>query len=168
MNNEFYSLYCILVMKMLATEDALCEHLPKMAAHSSNPKLREALTNHWEETKRQRTTLAKIAQQHSLSEEEALNDPFAMMLDETEEMVTVMKDPSVRDAFIVAAAQTVEHYEIAHYNTLISWSNTEYPDDNDKFSLILVEEEKSADILSSIATGGIFTEGLDQKAQVQT
>ena len=163
MNNEFYSLYCILIMKMLATEDALCEHLPKMAAHSTNPKLREAISNHWEETIRQRATLVKLAQQHSLIEEEALNKPLLMMIDETEEMVEALKDFSVRDAYIVAAAQTVEHYEIAHYNTLLAWSETEYPDDNDKFSLILAEEEKVSSLLQSMATDSLITDGINAK-----
>ena len=163
MNNEFYSLYCILIMKMLATEDALCEHLPKMAAHSTNPKLREAISNHWEETTRQRATLVKLAQQHSLIEEEALNEPLLMMIDETEEMVGALKDSSVRDAYIVAAAQTVEHYEIAHYNTLLAWSETEYPDDNDKFSLILAEEEKVSSLLQSMATDSLITDGINAK-----
>lgn len=163
MNNEFYSLYCILIMKMLATEDALCEHLPKMAAHSTNPKLREAISNHWEETIRQRATLVKLAQQHSLIEEEALNEPLLMMIDETEEMVEALKDFSVRDAYIVAAAQTVEHYEIAHYNTLLAWSETEYPDDNDKFSLILAEEEKVSSLLQSMATDSLITDGINAK-----
>lgn len=165
MNNEFYSLYCILIMKMLATEDALCEHLPKMAAHSTNPKLREAISNHWEETMKQRATLIKLAQQHSLIEEEALNEPLLMMIDETEEMVDALKDPSVRDAYIVAAAQTVEHYEIAHYNTLLAWSETEYPDDNDKFSLILAEEEKVSSLLQSMANANLIAEGIKAEAQ---
>ena len=163
MNNEFYSLYCILIMKMLATEDALCEHLPKMAAHSTNPKLREAISNHWEETTRQRATLVKLAQQHSLIEEEAVNEPLLMMIDETKEMVETIKDPSVRDAFIIAATQMVEHYEIAHYNTLLAWSETEYPDDNNKFSLILAEEEKISSLLHSMATEGLITEGINAK-----
>lgn len=163
MNNEFYSLYCILIMKMLATEDALCEHLPKMAAHSTNPKLREAISNHWEETMKQRATLIKLAQKHSLIEEEALNEPLLMMIDETEEMVEALKDSSVRDAYIAAAAQTVEHYEIAHYNTLLAWSETEYPEDNDKFSLILAEEEKISSVLYSMATEGLITEGINAK-----
>lgn len=165
MNNELYSLYCILIMKMLATEDALCEHLPKIAAHSTNPKLREAISNHWEETMKQRAALIKLAQHHNLIEEEAINEPLLLMIDETEEMVEVLKDPSVRDAFIVAAAQTIEHYEIAHYNTLLAWSETEYPDDNDKFSLILAEEEKISSLLQSVATAGIITESVDAKVQ---
>ena len=165
MNNELYSLYCIVILKRLATEDALGEHLPKMAAQASNPKLREALTNHWEETTRQRATLAKLAPQHSLLEAEAMNEPFAMRLDETEEMALALKDPSVRDAFIVTAVQTVEHYEIAHYNTLLAWSEIEYPDNNDKFSLILAAEEKMSTLLQSMATGGLFAEGINATAQ---
>ena len=163
MNNEFYSLYCVLIMKMLATEDALCEHLPKMAAHSSNPKLREALSNHWEETMRQRATLVKLAQQHNLIEKEALNEPLLMMIDETEEMVEALKDSAVRDAYIVAATQMVEHYEIAHYATLLAWSEIEYPEDNDKLSLILAEEEKISSVLLSMASEGLISEGINAK-----
>ncbi len=165
MNNEFYSLYCVMIMKMLATEDAMCEHLPKMAAHATNPKLREAISNHWEETTRQRATLVKLAQIHSLIEEEALNEPLLMLIDETEEMVEALKDSAVRDAFIVASAQMIEHYEIAHYNTLIAWSESEYPDDNDKFTLILAEEEKVSSLLHSMATHDLISEGINAKPQ---
>lgn len=150
---------------MLATEDALCEHLPKMAAHSTNPKLREALSNHWEETMKQRATLVKLAQQHSLIEEEAINDPLLIMIEETEEMVETIKDSAVRDAYIVAMAQVIEQYEIIHYNTLLAWSEHEYPDDNDKFSLIVAEEEKTFSLLTAMATGSLFSEGINSKAQ---
>jgi ferritin-like metal-binding protein YciE len=44
------------------------------------------------------------------------------IVEEAEEVIGEAKDPAVLDAGMIAAAQAVEHYEIARYGTLIAWA----------------------------------------------
>ena len=44
------------------------------------------------------------------------------ILEEASEVAGDVDDPSVLDAALIAAAQTIEHYEITRYGTLIAWA----------------------------------------------
>ena len=44
------------------------------------------------------------------------------LLEEAKEIMSEAQDPDVRDAGMLAAAQSVEHYEISRYGTLIAWA----------------------------------------------
>jgi ferritin-like metal-binding protein YciE len=81
------------------------------------------------------------------------------IVEEAEEVIGEAKDPAVLDAGMIAAAQAVEHYEIARYGTLIAWAEQL---GMDKASALLQEtlkEEKHADeILNKIAMQSVNRE----------
>jgi ferritin-like metal-binding protein YciE len=54
-------------------------------------------------------------------------------------------DKAVLDAALIAAAQAVEHYEIARYGTLIAWAHELGPDEVVRFLTTNLNEEKTAD-----------------------
>jgi ferritin-like metal-binding protein YciE len=67
----------------------------------------------------------------------------------------------VLDAALVAAAQAVEHYEIARYGTLIAWANALGHDDIVRFLNTNLNEEKAADTkLNTVA----LRKGVNRKA----
>jgi ferritin-like metal-binding protein YciE len=81
------------------------------------------------------------------------------LLEEAKEIMEEAEDPDTRDAGMLAAAQSVEHYEIARYGTLIAWA--EELGMNEAASLLeetLAEEKKADKLLSQLAEGKLNRE----------
>ena len=106
----------ILQLEDLASaEDQLIEALPKMAEAASNPELRNAIELHLGETKRQRTRLDEAFRLMGKQPQVETCDAMKGLITEGEEIIGLDGDPDVKDAALIAAAQRVEHYEIAGY-----------------------------------------------------
>ena len=67
------------------------------------------------------------------------------IIKEANEVIGDVEDKDVLDAAIIAAAQAVEHYEIARYGTLIAWAKQLGRDDCASVLAETLEEEKTAD-----------------------
>jgi len=105
-------------------EKALVKALPKMIKNATTPNLVIAIENHLEETKNQVTRLEEI---FNIMGEKAVAkkcDAMAGLLEEGDGILEDTEPGVVRDAGIIAAAQKVEHYEIATYGTLAAWAGT--------------------------------------------
>ena len=66
------------------------------------------------------------------------------LIREADDVAGEVEDKQVLDAAIVAAAQAVEHYEIARYGTLIAWAEELGHDDIVRFLTTNLNEEKAA------------------------
>lgn len=99
-------------------ENQLVRALPKMAKAASSPELRTAFEDHLEKTRGHVRRLDEIFR--SLGHPSKGKSCKAMigLIEEGEEMLQSNSEPSVKDAGLIAAAQKVEHYEIAAYGTL--------------------------------------------------
>ncbi len=107
---------------VLSAEKQLLKALPKMAKSATCEKLKSAFNNHLAQTADhiQRTTDAfeetgKVAKAKTC---EAMKG----LLKEADEILKMNGEPAVKDAILIAAAQKVEHYEIATYGTLCTWA----------------------------------------------
>ncbi len=111
-------------------EKQITKALPKMAKAAEHEELKEAFETHLEETERQIERLDEVFE--ALGEKPKGKKCKAMqgIIAEGEEMIK--NDEG--DAALIAAAQKVEHYEIATYGSLVSWAR-------------LLEEEEAADLL---------------------
>ena len=86
-------------------------------------------------------------------------------LEEGEQIVSAEGDPLAKDAALIAAAQRVEHYEIAAYGTARTLADELGLDDAKDLLDQTLDEESSADkLLTKIATGGMFRSGINQEA----
>lgn len=99
------------------TEQRLIKALPKMAdaAHSSS--LKSAFTEHLEQTKNQAHRLENIFRQLGMEPKRETCEAMKGLVSEGEEMIGAKGDSDVKDAALIAAAQRVEHYEMAGYGT---------------------------------------------------
>ena len=80
-------------------------------------------------------------------------------------MIQAQGDPAVRDAGLIAAAQRVEHYEIAGYGTARTLADQlDLGDAKDLLDQTLDEEANADKLLTKIATGGMFKAGINQQA----
>jgi ferritin-like metal-binding protein YciE len=135
-------------------EKRLTKALPKMAKAATTDVLREAFEDHLAETKKHVERLEKI---FKLLEKPARGKKCAAMAGLVEEGGKLIRekremDGAVFDAALIAAAQKVEHYEIASYGTLATWAEMLGLEEvSDLFEESLAEEKAADDKLTSIA-----------------
>lgn len=100
-----------------SAEKQILEALPKMAKATNHEELRRAFTEHEKVTEEHVRRLEMIFD--DLGEKPTGHKCKGMegLIEEGEEILSEDADPDVRDAALIAAAQRVEHYEIAAYGT---------------------------------------------------
>ena len=107
---------------LLHAETQLTGALPKMAGAAHHPKLKEAFEKHLAQTEQHVVRLKQVFQ--ALGEKAEPKPCKAMMglVEEGEETIGEgsEKEPLAADLALIAAAQRVEHYEIACYGTVRS------------------------------------------------
>jgi ferritin-like metal-binding protein YciE len=104
-------------------ENQLLKALPKMAKHASHQELKQAFETHLDQTKEHVERLDEIFEE--LDEKPTGKTCKAMkgLIEEGSEFLDADGDESVLDAALIAAAQRVEHYEIAAYGTVRTFAN---------------------------------------------
>jgi ferritin-like metal-binding protein YciE len=102
---------------LYSAETQITEALPKMAEAANAAELKRAFEQHLKQTEGQIERLEKIFEK--LGEEPGGKECKGMagLIEEGEELISEKPDPEVLDAGLIAAAQRVEHYEIAGYGT---------------------------------------------------
>ncbi len=106
---------------LLSAEKQLTKALPKMAKAASDPQLREMFEAHLEETKNQVTRLEQAFEAMGRRAKAPKCKGMAGLIEEGQEVMEMDAPEGVLDAMLIAAAQKVEHYEIASYGTLCTW-----------------------------------------------
>ena len=102
-------------------EKQLVRALPKMAKAASFPELQEAFREHLEVTRGQVERLEQVFELLDAPARGKRCKGMAGLIEEGQELIGKKSaDPDVLDAGLIAAAQKVEHYEIAAYGTLRS------------------------------------------------
>jgi ferritin-like metal-binding protein YciE len=152
MNNDLHELFLDQLADVHNAEQQLTKALPKVAKNAQSDELREAIEAHLEETQGHVTRLEEVAK--GLNETIKRKTCAAMkgLIEEADELMKEQKDSSALDAAIIAAAQKVEHYEIASYGTLIAWAEQMGHDEAAELLKETLEEEKAADEkLTSVA-----------------
>jgi ferritin-like metal-binding protein YciE len=145
-------LYIDQLQQLHSAETQITEALPKMIDKSTSPDLKRALETHLQETKSQVGRLEQILQQSTGKVESKKNKGIAALITEGEDIIKDAVDNSVRDAGIIAAAQKVEHYEIAAYGTVRSWAEILGEMQPSELLDQTLDEEKHADeVLTTIS-----------------
>jgi ferritin-like metal-binding protein YciE len=150
---------------LLSAERQLLEALPKLATAASTPDLLDAIEEHLDETREHVARLERVYELANLPATDEECEAMKGLIREGEEVVQADGDPVAKDVALIASAQRVEHYEIAAYGTVRELAKQL---DLDEVASILddtLSEETAADQrLTRIATGGLFTGGVNQKA----
>jgi ferritin-like metal-binding protein YciE len=137
-------------------ENQILKALPKMVEKATSPQLKKALESHRKETEGHVARLEQVFRMHG-TEPKAVHCPaIDGIIKEANEVAGEVADKQVLDAAIVAAAQAVEHYEIARYGTLVAWANQlGRPDCASVLEQTLTEEKAADQKLTGLAEGGI-------------
>lgn len=126
-------------------EQQLTKALPKMAKAAENEELRQAFESHLAETQGQIERLEEAAESLGESIKRKKCKGMEGLIEEGKEMMEEFKDSSALDAVLIAAAQKVEHYEIASYGTLCAWARELGHEEVAELLEANLEEEKAAD-----------------------
>lgn len=145
MDTDLHKLFLEQLGDIYDAEQQLTKALTKMAKAAESDELREAIESHLEETEEHVSRLEQVAE--SLDETLKRHTCQAMkgLIAEGEEIVKDNKGSSAIDAAIIAAAQKVEHYEIATYGTLATWAEQMGHDEAAKLLRQTEDEESTAD-----------------------
>ena len=130
---------------MYYAEQQITKALPKMISKVSDPALKQAFESHLAETRNQIKRVEQVFKMHGHEAKAVTCPAIDGIIEEANEILGDAKDSDVLDAAAAAAAQAVEHYEIARYGTLISWARELGRDDCASVLEPTLVEEKSAD-----------------------
>ncbi len=160
-STEFHSLEDLLVEQLQDLYDAetrLVDALPKMHDAAESAELKAAFQEHLTETKGQVNRLEKAFDM--LGKESSRETCQAMkgLIKEGDEVINASGDPSIKDAALIAAAQRVEHYEIAGYGSARNFALRCGRDDVAELLQQTLDEEGGADKkLTQIAESSVNT-----------
>jgi ferritin-like metal-binding protein YciE len=144
------------VRDLYDAEKQLVKALPKMARAASSPELKQAFEDHLQQTKGHVSRLEQVFGQLGHSARGKSCKAMEGLCEEGEEMIDAKAEPEVRDAGLIAAAQKVEHYEIAGYGCLSTWAEQlSMPEVKRVLDETLQEEKRADQLLNQIAERGV-------------
>lgn len=162
LNYEFRNLDELFLQQLKDVYDAeyrLVDALPKMAEAASSNDLRNAFQAHEAQTKQHVQRLEQVFDRLGKSPERDTCAAMKGLIDEGQDMIKAKGDDKVRDAGLIAAAQRVEHYEIASYGTLRTFAQQLGMSDVANILQTTLDEEGETDKrLTSIAESHINME----------
>ncbi|HEV3117072.1 MAG TPA: ferritin-like domain-containing protein [Gemmataceae bacterium] len=100
---------------LYSAENQIIKALPKMAKTASNPELQQGFQEHLKQTKGHAQRLEQVCESLNVSPKGKKCRAMEGLLEEGKETMSEDAEPEVMDAALIAAAQRVEHYEIAGY-----------------------------------------------------
>jgi len=143
---DLRELYINNLQKAFDMEQQITQALPKMIEKATDPQLKQAFENHLDETRGHVDKVERLLQ--GFGKDETIKcKVLSALVAEAEDGIKDAADESVRDVTLIAAAQQVEHHEMAVYGTLRSWA--ELLGETDQASVLdsILDEERSADEL---------------------
>jgi ferritin-like metal-binding protein YciE len=126
-------------------EQQITKALPKMITKVADPQLKQGFEIHLRETKNHLERLERVFHMHGESPKAANCPAIDGIIKEADEILGDASDQEVLDAAALAAAQAVEHYEIARYGTLMAWAKQLGRPDCAEIMAPTLEEEKATD-----------------------
>jgi ferritin-like metal-binding protein YciE len=140
-----------------SAEKQLTRALAKMAREASSEKLSAAFKAHLEETQGQIERIDQVVDSEpNLKIKRMKCVAMEGLIEEANEVIESTDKNEVRDAALIAAAQKVEHYEIASYGTLATLAEQLGYNKAVKLLAETLEEEKDTDLkLTDLAVGNI-------------
>jgi ferritin-like metal-binding protein YciE len=138
-------LYIHELKDLYSAERQLIKALPKMAAEARNKELAAGFQEHLEQTKGHAQRLEKILSGHNQTTRGAKCKGMEGLVAEGAEMIEEEADVEVKDAGLIAAAQRVEHYEMAGYGTARAYAELLGDREDAKLLQTTLEEERETD-----------------------
>lgn len=140
-------------------ENQILKALPKMIRAASNTQLKRAFTQHERQTRQHVKRLERICRDLGVNPKGKKCVGMQGVIQEGAELIQERPEPEVLDAGLIAAAQHVEHYEIAGYGCVRTYARLLGQEEHAGLLQQTLDEEKDTDeLLTSLAEGSINVE----------
>ena len=152
MDNDLHELFVEELADVYNAEQQITKALPKMAKAAESEELRQAFEEHLQQTQEQISRLDQVFESLGESMKRKTCKGMQGLLEEGNEVMQEQKGSPAIDAALIAAAQKVEHYEIATYGTLCAWAEQMgHQDALDLLKQNIDEEETTDERLTELA-----------------
>ena len=154
-------LYLEQLKDLHSAERQIIEALPTMIEQTSHPELRQAFETHLRQTEEHLRRLEQIGERSGQELSGHTCKGMEGLLEEGEELMEERADSDVLDAALIAAAQRVEHYEMAGYGCARTYAQLLGLDDDAQILQRTLDEEGETDhLLTALAERVINIEAL--------
>jgi ferritin-like metal-binding protein YciE len=154
--NSFDDLLVEQLEDLYDAEQRLTKALPKMADAAHSPSLKAAFQEHFRQTEGHVSRLQQVFKMLGKSAKSKTCEAMKGLVEEGQEAISARGDADVRDAALIAAAQRVEHYEIAGYGTVRTFAQRLGHQDAARLLQQTLDEEAATDKkLTSLAESAI-------------
>ncbi|MEP7065196.1 MAG: ferritin-like domain-containing protein [Gemmatimonadota bacterium] len=156
-------LYVEELKDLWSAETQITKALPKMMKAATNPKLKKAFNTHLKQTERQIKRLERIFKELDESPRGKKCVGMEGLIKEAQELIKEKPEADVLDVGLIAAAQHVEHYEIAGYGCVRTWARQIGEDRQAELLQETLDEEEQTDrLLTELAESTINVEAEEQ------
>jgi ferritin-like metal-binding protein YciE len=163
--NTLQDLYIDELRDLLSCESQIIKALPKMAKAASSPQLQQAFQRHLEESQQHLERLNQIFETMGEKARAKKCKGVEGIIEEGKEMMEETETEEARDAALIAAAQKVEHYEIASYGTVRTYAKLLGDDNAARLLQQTLDEEGNTDKkLTQLAQSGINVEAREAES----
>ena len=121
-NQDLQDLFHEILKDIYFAKKKILSTLPKMAKAAKSEDLKAAFQKHETETEEHVARLEKVFEEIDETPRAKTCDAIMGIIEEGKEIMKEFKGAPALDAGLLAAAQAVEHYEIARYGTLKTWA----------------------------------------------
>lgn len=150
--DTLHKLYVQQLELLLSAEQQIVDALPTMIEKATDTQLKQAFQSHLQETVGHVSRLEDILEEETDNPKTVRAKALASLVIEAEDLVKDATDNVVRDVALIAAAQRVEHYEIAAYGAVRNWARILGKQAHAELLDRTIKEEGHADhLLTSIA-----------------
>lgn len=147
-------------------EKQIVRALPRMSKAAGDQELKKAFDTHLRDTEKQVDRLEQIFNDLGTKAQGKKCVGMEGLIEEAKELLQEDVDEAVLDAGLIAAAQKVEHYEMAAYGCLKTYARLLGNDTAVKLLEQTLSEEKNADqLLTDIAERSINVEAMEGKTE---
>lgn len=151
-NAQLHELFVDELRDIMGGERQLLKGLKKMANAAQSETLKTAFETHYTETEEHINRLKQVLESLGLSARGKKCKAMEGLLEEAEEIMESFEGDASIDAALIAAAQKVEHYEIASYGCLVTYAKLMEHDEAKEILGMTLNEEKETDMkLTEIA-----------------
>jgi ferritin-like metal-binding protein YciE len=143
--DSFEDLFLEQLEDLYDAEQRITKALPQMRDAANNSSLKIAFEEHLRQTENHVTRLEQVFQKLGRAAESKTCEAMKGLIKESDEVVSAQGDPDVKDAALIAAAQRVEHYEIAGYGCARTFAERLGRHDAAKLLEQTLDEEEATD-----------------------
>jgi ferritin-like metal-binding protein YciE len=164
--NSLRDLFVEELKDLYDAETQIVAALPKMAGAASSTDLKKAFQMHLEQSREHIRRLEDVFRQLNESPTGESCEAMQGLIQEGNGIINATGDPLVIDAALIAAAQRVEHYEMAGYGSVRTYAKELGHKNIESILQKTLNEEGEADKkLTTLAEGGFLTTGINQQAR---